>query len=142
MVPLYRFLRFTEHGLGARGDSGLEKGSRELSQPASLTKAYPMTPSRLESSVGDFPDSSVPKGTESRRMNADDKISEGVRMLQGQGHRVELRNEFGKMWWEIEHWVPASPEEIEHLVDGVYSLDELQELYIKRRREERAGYEH
>jgi hypothetical protein len=75
-------------------------------------------------------------------MNADDKISEGVRMLQGQGHRVELRNEFGKMWWEIDHWVPASPEEIEHLVDGVYSLDELQELYIKRRREERAGYEH
>jgi hypothetical protein len=66
------------------------------------------------------------------------KISKGVRILKEQGHLVEGRVQFNKMWWEIDRQVLATPEEIEHLADGVYSLSELEELYIKRRAEGQA----
>ena len=32
----------------------------------------------------------------------------------------------------------ASPEEVEYLAEGVYSLEELEELYMRRRAEEQA----
>lgn len=70
-------------------------------------------------------------------MDQNDKISQGVRMLKEQGHQVEGRIQFGKMWWDIDRRMLATPEEIEHLADGVYTLAELEELYIRRRNEER-----
>ena len=74
-------------------------------------------------------------------MNIDlnDKLSEGIRILREQGHQVEGRIQFDKMWWEIDRRMLASPEEIGHIADGVYSLSELEELYIKRRAEEQAA---
>jgi hypothetical protein len=70
-------------------------------------------------------------------MNQNDKISQGVRMLKEQGHQVEGRIQFDKMWWEIDRRMLATPEEIEHLADGVYTLADLEDLYIRRRSEER-----
>jgi hypothetical protein len=72
-------------------------------------------------------------------MDMNDRLSKGVRMLEEQGHVVEGRIQYDKMWWEIDHRMLATPEEIGHLADGVYSLSELEELYIKRRAEEEAA---
>ena len=66
----------------------------------------------------------------------DDKISKGVRMLEEQGHHVQRHFRHGKMWWEIDGQMRATAEEIEHLADGVYSVEELVGLFIKRRLEE------
>jgi hypothetical protein len=43
------------------------------------------------------------------------KISKGVRILKEQGHVVEGRVQFNKMWWEIDRQMLATPEEMEHL---------------------------
>jgi len=72
-------------------------------------------------------------------MDSNYKLSKGVRILEEQGHLVEGRIQFDKMWWEIDQRMLATPEEIEHLADGVYSLSELEELYIKRRADEQAA---
>ena len=74
-------------------------------------------------------------------MNTDlnDKSPKGIRILREQGHQVEEHIEFDKLWWEIDRRMLASPEEIGHIADGVYSLSELEELYIKRRAEEQAA---
>lgn len=58
-------------------------------------------------------------------------------MLKEQGHSVEGRIQFDKMWWEIDRYLLASPEEIEHIADGVYSFAELEELCIKRQADEK-----
>jgi hypothetical protein len=70
-------------------------------------------------------------------MNDDEKVSKGTRMLKEQGHRVEGRIQFGKVWWEIDRYLLATPEEIEHIADGVYSFAELEELCIKRQADEK-----
>jgi hypothetical protein len=57
------------------------------------------------------------------------KISEGVRMLEEQGHLVEGRVHFHTMWWEIDRQILATPEEMTHLADAVYSFSELEELH-------------
>lgn len=72
-------------------------------------------------------------------MDSNDRLYKGVRMLEEQGHLVEERIQFDKMWWEIDQRMLATPEEIRHLADGVYSLSELEELYIKRRADEQAA---
>lgn len=69
-------------------------------------------------------------------MKAADKVSTGIELLREQGHEVRGRVQFDKMWWEIDRRMLASPEEIRHLADGVYSLSELEELYRMRRAEE------
>jgi len=69
-------------------------------------------------------------------MNEEDKVLRGVRILRQQGHRVESRIQHGKLWWEVDQRMLATPEEIGHIGAGVYSLAELEELFIKRREEE------
>ena len=69
-------------------------------------------------------------------MSYEDKVSKGVQMLREQGHRVESRIQHGKQWWEIDQTMLATPEEIGHIGAGVYSLAELEELFIKRYTEE------
>ena len=67
------------------------------------------------------------------------KISKGVRMLEEQGHLVEGRVHFHTKWWEIDRRILATPEEMTHLADGVYSFSELEELNIKRRTQQQTG---
>lgn len=64
------------------------------------------------------------------------KVSKGVRMLKEQGHFVEGRVKGAKMWWEIDHRMLATPEEIEHIADGVYTLSELEDLFVRRAEEQ------
>jgi len=74
-----------------------------------------------------------------KTMDPNGKLFKGIRMLKEQGHLVERRIQFDKMWWHIDGRMLATSEEIEHLADGVYSLSELEELYGKRRAEEQAA---
>ena len=69
-------------------------------------------------------------------MNANDKVCKGVQMLKETGHQIEARIRFNKMAWKIDDRILATPEEIEHLANGIYTLSELEELHVKRRAEE------
>ena len=62
-------------------------------------------------------------------MHRKNKLSKGVRKLQKQVHRVEHYILRGKIWWQIDSRLLATPEEIRHLADGVYSLRELEKLH-------------
>ncbi len=65
-----------------------------------------------------------------------EKVEAAVGMLKAQGHVVEiLRGEKGT-WYEVDHRMRASWEEMQNLADGVYSLTELEELFIRRQIEE------
>jgi hypothetical protein len=59
-------------------------------------------------------------------------------MLREQGHLVEPRIQFDKMWFEIDRRMLASAQEVEEIADGVYSFPELVELFEKRRLKESA----
>jgi hypothetical protein len=52
---------------------------------------------------------------------------------------VEPYGFHGQSWWEIDDKMLATPEEIEHIADGIYSLADLQEIFIRRRLEEFRG---
>ena len=69
-------------------------------------------------------------------MGETEKISKGERILNEQGHQVERRFHFGKARWEIDGYLLAEPEEIEHIADGVYSFAEFVELRVKRQDDE------
>lgn len=62
-----------------------------------------------------------------------EKIEVAIRMLREQGHTVEIRPDRGKTWFEIDHRMRASAEEMQNLADGVYSLAELEEIFLQRR---------
>jgi hypothetical protein len=64
---------------------------------------------------------------------AKEKIEVAIRMLREQGHIVESQPDRDKTWFEIDHRMRASPEEMQHLADGVYSLAELEEIFLQRR---------
>jgi hypothetical protein len=72
-------------------------------------------------------------------MELEDKPSKGVSILRRQGHTVEARFQFGKTWWEIDRRMLATREEVKHIADGIYSLPELEELYLRRHRDEQSG---
>jgi hypothetical protein len=67
-------------------------------------------------------------------MNA--KIDEAIRMLGAQGHTARTYMHNNKEWFEIDYCMLATPGEMEELANGVYTLDELEELFLKRRAEE------
>jgi hypothetical protein len=62
-----------------------------------------------------------------------EKIDAAIAMLKTQGHGVEMVVEDDKTWFEIDRRMRATPEEMRNLADGVYSLTELEELFIQRR---------
>ena len=64
------------------------------------------------------------------------KIEGAFAMLGAQGHTVRSYPHMGEEWFEIDYCMLAKPDEMEELADGVYTLDELEELFRKRRREE------
>jgi hypothetical protein len=62
-----------------------------------------------------------------------EKIEVAIRMLRAQGYVIEIQMDRGKTWFEIDRRMRASAEEMQNLADGVYSLAELEELFIQRR---------
>jgi hypothetical protein len=62
-----------------------------------------------------------------------EKIEAAIRTLNAQGHVVETQMQDGKTWFAIDGRMRASAEEMQNLADGVYSLAELEELFIQRR---------
>jgi hypothetical protein len=66
-------------------------------------------------------------------MNSTGKVSEAIAALRAQGHRVEVVNRSGKLWCELDRRMLATMQEMEELADGVFSLAELEELYVRRR---------
>ncbi|HYM75669.1 MAG TPA: hypothetical protein VE377_06790 [Candidatus Dormibacteraeota bacterium] len=64
---------------------------------------------------------------------AKEKIEVAIRTLRSEGHVVEIQLDRGKTWFEIDRRMRASSEEMQNLADGVYSLRELEELFIERR---------
>ncbi len=62
-----------------------------------------------------------------------EKTEAAIRMLSARGHSVEMQVDRGKTWFEIDRRMRASGEEVQNLADGVYSLAELEELFIQRR---------
>ncbi len=66
-------------------------------------------------------------------MEAD--LSAAVKMLQGQGHTVRPYIRYGALWFEIDGNMLATRQELLELADGVYSLQELVELFARRHAE-------
>jgi hypothetical protein len=67
------------------------------------------------------------------------KIEAAIKMLREAGHSVQtqMRGEKNTVWFEIDRRMLASWEEMENLADGVYSLEELEDLYRRRQAEDR-----
>ena len=55
------------------------------------------------------------------------------------GHKVHVCRHQGKEWVEIDQCMLASFDEIEKLVDGVYSFEELADRFKRRYTEELGG---
>ena len=64
------------------------------------------------------------------------KIDAAIEALTSQGHTVCPYNREGQFWYEIDGRMLASHREMENLADRVYSLLELEDLFVQRRNEE------
>jgi hypothetical protein len=72
-------------------------------------------------------------------MRESEKALNGAAMLREQGHRVEFQlredeNGDSEVWWKVDGDL-TSAQEMEHIAEGVYSFDELHELFVRRRRD-------
>lgn len=72
-------------------------------------------------------------------MRESEKALTGAAMLREQGHRVEFQlredeNGDSEVWWKVDGDL-TSAQEMEHIAEGVYSFDELHELFVRRRRD-------
>jgi len=66
------------------------------------------------------------------------KVVAAINSMNKQGHYARVYRHQNKMWVEIDQSMLASFHEIEELVDGVHSFEELAELF-KRRHAEKLG---
>ena len=66
------------------------------------------------------------------------KVVAAINSMNKQGHDAHLYRHQGTVWVEIDQCMLASFHEIEELVDGVHSFEELADLF-KRRHEEELG---
>jgi hypothetical protein len=64
------------------------------------------------------------------------KVDAAILALKSQGHTVRPYNREGEFWFEIDGRMLASRQEMEDLADRVYSLLELENLFVRRRNEE------
>jgi len=64
------------------------------------------------------------------------KVDAAIESLKSQGHSVRPYNREGEFWYEIDGRMLASHQEMEDLADRVYSLLELEDLFVQRRKEE------
>jgi hypothetical protein len=67
-------------------------------------------------------------------MEAD--LRAAIKMLHRQGHAVRPYIRYGTLWFEIDGNMLATRQEMLELAEGVYSLQELAELFARRRAEE------
>lgn len=68
----------------------------------------------------------------------EEDLNAAVKMLNGQGHTVRPYLRYGTLWFEIDGNMLATRQEMQELAEGVYSLDELRELFTRRRGEEQS----
>jgi hypothetical protein len=64
------------------------------------------------------------------------KVVAAINSINKQGHYARVYKHQGKVWVEIDQSMLASFDEIEELVDGVHSFEDLAELFKKRHAEE------
>jgi hypothetical protein len=67
------------------------------------------------------------------------QIEKAIALPRQQGHTVKPYNRDGKFWFEIDGRMLASHQEKGELADRVYSLEELEGLFKKRRVDEQNG---
>jgi hypothetical protein len=64
------------------------------------------------------------------------KVVAAINSMNKQGHCARVFKHQGKVWVEIDQCMLASFQEVEQLVDGVRSFDDLAELFKKRHAKE------
>jgi hypothetical protein len=64
------------------------------------------------------------------------KVVAAINSMNKQGHYARIYRYQDKMWVEIDQCMLATFQEIEELVDGVHSLEELADLFKRRHTEE------
>jgi hypothetical protein len=64
------------------------------------------------------------------------KVQVAVETLKTQGHTVRPYKREGQSWYEIDGRMLVSHQEMEDLADRVYSLLELEDLFVQMRKEE------
>src|SRR5262249_1424980 len=69
------------------------------------------------------------------------KVVAAINGMKKSGHDAHLHKHQGKMWVEIDKCMLATFGEIEELVDGVHSFEELEKAFRKRHAEELCGRE-
>ena len=67
------------------------------------------------------------------------KVVAAINRMNKQGHYARLSRHQDKIWIEIDQCMLASFHEIEELVDGVHSFEELADLFKRRYAEELGG---
>jgi hypothetical protein len=67
------------------------------------------------------------------------KVVSAINSMNKQGHHARIRRHQDKVWVEIDQCMLASFDEIEELVDGVHSFEELADLFKRRHAEELGG---
>jgi len=67
------------------------------------------------------------------------KVVAAINSMNKQGHYARVYRHQDKMWVEIDQCMLASFHEIEELVDGVHSFEELADLFKRRHAEELRG---
>jgi len=60
------------------------------------------------------------------------KVVTAINGMNKLGHDAHLYKLEGKVWVEIDHCMLASFEEIEELVDGVHSFEDVSEIFKQR----------
>ena len=64
------------------------------------------------------------------------KVVVAIKDMNRRGHDAHLYKHDGKVWVEIDQCMLASFAEMEELVDGTHSFEELEELFKKRHAQE------
>jgi hypothetical protein len=67
------------------------------------------------------------------------KVVAAINSMNKQGHHARIYRHQYKMWVEIDQCMLTSLDEIEELVDGVHSFEELADLFKRRHAEELGG---
>ena len=67
------------------------------------------------------------------------RVVAAINGMNKQGHYARVYRHQGKVWIEIDQCMLASFEEIEEVVDGVHSFEELADLFKRRHIEELGG---
>ena len=66
------------------------------------------------------------------------KVASAINSMKHQGHDARLYRHQGKTWIEIDRCMLASFEEMEQMVDGVHSFEELAEQFKERHSQEQS----